>query len=234
MLEVNVSQLLRRRLVINKGYLGGVQLGTARENSGASLGGNSKASSPSWTNKIIETGEQWFAQTAEKLGTKIECDLRSVELGKSIMSRRPEEYSKLETDVTSVRDRGRQLVEVVKQTKQNPLQPIEHYQQLPASFELLRRDATGMRERLVLLQRQMQMDRAAIEDAKQYDVRYLQQHVQLTNLDPEDFSNYLLGPELGPMLPSSFNGCNGDEICFPSKLRRLRHRLAGGMCFHRE
>ncbi len=218
-IDLDSGELLKKKLVVNEGRLTGVRLGTSRESSGA-LPGRDKDQAPSnggLAEKVTQLGDRWLDQAADRLEETVEDDLQSVRLSRELMERWPREYASLEERARELRSRSEQFAGLVKQTKENPVQSIEHYQQLMGQFESLRRDAWQLRQDLARLQQQMQMDREAIAQAKEHDVQYVQEHLRVTQLDPEALSNYLLGPELGPRVHGAIQWLQWGRQYLPAK-----------------
>lgn len=195
--DIDTAQLLRRRLIIDEGQVRGLRLHTDRATSGA-IRGNTAQSGTGLAERMTGLGELWLDSAASTLGKKIEGDLRSVELSRELIQRWPAEYQRLESEVKSLRERGKALIVDIKRTRENPIQPIEHYHQLLGNVDALRQDTVATRQKFNRVAERMRLDRTAIEQAKQHDVQYVKQHLQIAKLDPEAISRYLLGPEMGP------------------------------------
>ena len=197
--DVDVSELLRKRLVINEGRLSGIVLNTPRQSSGAlpATPPPEEDAGPGWTDTVVQYGDQWLEGAEERFQRQLDVDLQTVQVGRELMERWPQEYQELEQRARELRERGELFAQSIKQTKQNPLQSVEHYQQLFQQMEGLRQEALQVRGRLQRVQQQMRMDRENIARAKQHDTEFVKKHLQLTRLDPDVWSNYLLGPELG-------------------------------------
>lgn len=201
-LDIDAGALLRRRLVISEGKIEGIRLDTTRQSSGALPGAKDaeEKAGPSLSERATEFGGKWFENTAQSIGEKVENDLESVRLARSLMQRWPADYRQLEADVRTVRQNGKRVVAFVKQTKESPVQPLEHYRQLFAAIEQLTSNTRDVQQRCERLGNQMRLDQAAINQAKQRDWEYIQRHTRIPQLDAEDLTNYLLGPELGDRL----------------------------------
>lgn len=197
-LDLDVSQLMRRRFVVDEGHLSGIRLNTERNRTGALPGKSAAETGPSLTERVSQTGTAWLDHASERFAAKIEGDLKSVELGHVLIQRWPKEYEAITAESQAYGERAEQLLKNIKATKENPLQSIERYQELFKEAQLFRQVTVQMQQRFGSLAERMQRDRAAIDDARRHDWLYLQEHLQLAQLDPDAISAYLLGPEMGP------------------------------------
>jgi uncharacterized protein (TIGR03545 family) len=195
--DVDTNQLLRRRLVMRQGRLSGVRLGTPRSESGA-LPNTDATTGESAGQPVAELGRRWLDRASQELQRQALEDLESVRLALELAERWPQEYAELEGQVQQLQGRSRQLVQLIEQTRENPLRSVEHYQRLLSQLQAVRLESDRLRHDIGRLQEQMARDREAVAQARQHDVEYARQRWQLAQLDPDALAKYLLGPEVGP------------------------------------
>jgi len=198
-LELDTAALLRRKLVVHEGRIGGVRIGRPRETSGQlDPAQPSQGTAATWGDSVQEMGARWLDRSVETLQTDLENELHSVRLGRELAERWPRDYERLEQQSQELRSRVENLVQLVEQRPPNPLRAAEAYQQAAGELDAVRRQSRELVTQLEQLRQQAALDRRAAAEAREHDERLLREKLQTTQLDPETLSRYLLGPELQP------------------------------------
>lgn len=201
-LRVHMDHFLRRKLTIEDGVVSGLQFHTSRSTSGTlSQETTDEADESSVVDSMVDAfgqkGEAWLDQSLNQLEDEAQHELQSVQLAKELQDRWPQEYQKLETQAKQVETRARQLRDQVKRLADDPLNHLAEIPPTLSTIDELHRDTVQVQRDVVRLERQMQQDRQAIEAAKQHDVQYVKQRLNLDQFDAESLTQYLLGPVWG-------------------------------------
>ncbi|OHB81411.1 MAG: hypothetical protein A2V98_20605 [Planctomycetes bacterium RBG_16_64_12] len=197
-LALDTGALLGRKLVVREGRASGLRFGTDRETSGAlDPAADWKIELPRI--QLAELGQQWLDRLAEMLQQELVEQvegLESVRLVKDLVERWPVEYERLEARADSLRRRIDQLRKLSQAPGSDPLSVLSTCRQAASELEEIQREIAQLRSEIDRLHEQVLADKDAVEQAKEQDLRKIQQTLRLADLNAETFSEYLLGKEL--------------------------------------
>ena len=205
-LVIDRAAALRRRLVISDGRISGLRFGTDRDQSGR-LDGDRYAHAESLIRSAGDglevLGEDWLERRAQQLELEMRDSLKSVALAEEMAERWPREYQELAAQAGSIRDETSQLMDKLRETPDNPLRVLELYREATVQIDALRQRALIVKDELERLRDRAAADHVALQEAKQHDVDTVRSHVQIEQVDPEQLSRLLLGPDLEPHVTSA-------------------------------
>jgi uncharacterized protein (TIGR03545 family) len=164
-------------------------------------------------------GQQWFDNATDLLQKDLEEELESVRLSRELMQRWPPQYEQLETRAELLRQRVDRLRRLV-QTSPDPLEAVQSFPQVAADLAQLRRELSELRGEADRLYQQARADKAAMDDAKSRDIETIRNKLRLENLNAEQLSRYLLGPDLGPKVTVFLDWVGWARRCVPAKRGR--------------
>lgn len=206
---VEVVPLLSRKLVIREGHVSGLRFGTPRSRSGE-LG-------PGWKPLIdipwgeIESTVQQTGDAANQAGAgclesftrliqgRIEeelAQLETVRLAQELAARWPAEYQRLLSRVMADKCTVDDLRRLIEQPGNDPMANVERMRQGLAQVEQLRQEMEQVEPELARLRQQAERDRDALAAAGQRDLEQIRQRFNVGNLQPQQLTDYFLGPEL--------------------------------------
>jgi uncharacterized protein (TIGR03545 family) len=198
-LDVEMSSVLRKKLIVREGRISGLQFHTERDSDGRlekpdDADDDSESSVTSMLKDAGERGEAWLNDSLDKFETQMENDLQTVRVARDLKQRWPADYERLQQEGLQIERRARALRDQVKRIADDPLKNLEQIQPAIAAVDQLRRDAQWIRGETQRLQQQMRSDRVALQTAKDHDVQYVRERLRLDQLDGDSLTEYLLGP----------------------------------------
>jgi len=232
-LQVDIRALLHGRVVVQDGTVRGLQFDTDRETSGAlaEVTLESEEIGPSVFDPLVDRagkmGEVWLEQMADRLDTDLTDQLQSPRVAKELRDRWPQQYQKIEQQVKSIRSRGKQLQQQIREVKANPLRGLERLPQLKQELTSLQQEIKSVQQQIGQLPKQAEADRAAIQVARQQDEALLRQKLQLGTLDGEGLTQTLLGQPVTEGLASALDWIRWARSQVPSnpaKDKKMRGR----------
>lgn len=214
LLALDGDGLLRRKYVVRQGRVSGLRFGTDRATSGAlDRRADSYDTKPGgWGEAIGESARNTAAQQLRQWGELLRAgaldqveQLQTVRVSRELAERWPPEFHRLQTRLQALRQKAQALREMFqgeldpKQLARHPKRLLEDPQALvraTTEVDELYRQLADFRAELNRLAQQLQADRRAIQQAQEHDLETLRRLVPPKGLDPEELSQYLLGPEL--------------------------------------
>ena len=225
--DLDRDALLQRKFIVRQGKISGLRFDTLRDSSGALAPAEEELDDGDGF-QFPSVDQQWLKSIAGKLQDDLESELKTPGLCRELMERYPQEYEHLESQVRSLTDRVKQLQELVRQVRENPLQD-------PSTYENLVRQIAEAREQLAQVQpefrrvREMvKSDREAVIEAKQHDEAYVRDKLRLESLDPDTLSQYLLGQEQAARLQTALAWIQRVRQYIPDKREFADPQRGGG------
>ncbi|MEM6363054.1 MAG: TIGR03545 family protein [Planctomycetota bacterium] len=191
-LVIDGDALLRRRWVVDRARVTGLEVGTHRDTSGH------LETQPSTKNAGTSQLARWLSAAGNDLADRAESlgqNLQTVQAGKDIRQEWENEYERLLAEVTGLEQRVRDI----RDRAQGIDNPLRDWPELERTLE----EARAVRETLLALRRtidelpeQMQTDLARLEQARQADLATLDQFVPGDLEDSKNFGVDLVSGEV--------------------------------------
>ncbi|MCA9261159.1 MAG: TIGR03545 family protein [Planctomycetales bacterium] len=199
-LELDLNELLRKRLVVTGGEIAGIEFDTARTVSGALETTPEEASEgPSIWDPLASAAQTQGAAWLDGVGGRLESDildqLQSPRLAKELEGRWPTQYRELEARVDALRTQAKTIENEFRQIKVNPLRNLNRLEQLQADLAKADNDLRTLTQEIHRLPGQVEQDRNAVAAARAHDEALLRDKLQFDQIDGEELSYYLLGDE---------------------------------------
>ncbi len=231
-LEIDKQALARRRVIVNRGKAIGFRLGTDRQSPGTFRIPSAAGYEAALAQQFTEAGKQWLEHAAGQLTADVQQDLESVRLARQLLTRWPREYDAIETQTAGMQSQIERIQKLIDESGDNPLRNLESYQQAIAELEGIQTQASELRGGLDRLQQQLLMDKDKIDAARQRDVAYLSEELELESLNTAQLSEYLMGPELGDRLVRVLQWVEWGRKQIPRNMTvPLAHRKRGRFIF---
>lgn len=209
--KIELQPLLKRNYILEEASVSGLQWGTKRADSGL-LPGEEPDLSEDSDSKMLENikhellarGKDWLAGLVDR--AKLDFDpnqFETVRLGQELEERWPREFGQYEDELKALKQRIDELRKSVKVKGGNELEKIERYGQAAKDVEQLLKELEQVKQQLARTMRQAQDDLNALNDAKSNDLAKIKEKADLLNLDPNEVTELLLGPELANRLETA-------------------------------
>ncbi len=220
-LHVDVNALLRGRVVVTNGTITGLQFDTDRETSGALAEVPAEEESgPSlldpWLDSAGNMGEQWFEEIADRFDTNLVDQLQSPKLAQELKERWPQQYQQLESQVKSIRTRGKNLEKAIRDVKANPLRGLEKLVELQNELVSLQQEVKTVQRQIGNLPQQAESDKRAVLAAREQDEALLREKLNIGTLDGEGLTQTLLGQPVSEGLASALEWVRWARAKVPS------------------
>ena len=202
--DLDTSQLLRRRFLINQGELLGLRFGTPRNLDSVDETLDPASTETPWEDRIRGIGDQWFENATTVFRADLEEDLESPRLGRELIERYPREYKRLAAQADELRERIQQIKQLALQSQQDPRQAAALVEQIMKESQQVRGDIRTASDQYQRLDQQLRADKRAIAQAKDADKAALKEKLRWENWDADKLSEYLLGPEMGKYAGTAF------------------------------
>lgn len=196
--------LLKRSYIVEEASVAGLQWGTQRADSGL-LPGEEPDLSEESDSKMLENikhellarGKDWLAGLADR--AKLDFDpnqFETVRIGQELDDRWPKEFGQYQEDLKALKQRIDELRKSVQVKGGNELEKVERYSQAAKDVEQLLKELEQVKQQLARTMRQAQDDLKVLDEAKSHDIAKIKEKADLLNLDPNEVTELLLGPEL--------------------------------------
>ncbi|NOX55135.1 MAG: TIGR03545 family protein [Planctomycetes bacterium] len=199
--------LLRKAIVIDDGEAVGLRWNTHRDDSGLLDEGRSDRADGS-AHPLAEALKTFGRILSDGLAEKAkeELDPRSLEsvrLAEQLRVQWQRDFDELESRIKKVKRGLDAIRQRLKQSQGNVLEQIGAYRKIAVDAERLLRELDQVRRETEKLPDKARSDLQRLDEAKQRDVERLKKKAALVRLDPEELSQFLFGPRLGPYVADS-------------------------------
>lgn len=193
-LDIESGPLTRRRFIIREGVVHGLKINAARHDSGL-LGAAAASADES---QFREAAKDWLKDAAGALGKDLEDDLETVKVAREMKDRWPQEYKQLEARIDTWLEEVKALEQLPDELRGDILAQAEQVRRAGLTLKALKEELIALRAEFQRLHQHARIDRSSLSEASKRDVEKIKERLQLARLDPETWTDYLLGPELGP------------------------------------
>jgi len=225
-LALETGPLMRRKFIVREGRVSGLRLGTDRQTSGAlerspRRGGprGDKSEKP-FGSGLGQLAETWLDALAgrleEQLAREVE-QLESVRLTRDLVDRWPREFERLQRRANALKGRAEDLGSAFRGGVQGLLRNPDTVGRALGEMESIHAEAADFRAELDRLGRQALHDKDAIHEARRRDVESIRQRLRVADLQGENLSEYLLGPDLAEKVGAVADGVRWARRHWPQK-----------------
>jgi uncharacterized protein (TIGR03545 family) len=196
--DVDSWALFARRLVVHNARLSGVRFNTQRTTSGEVdlpklLPTDLRDELESQLAQLSSAALKQFVQIIEQ---DLKDDLVSIQLAEELAARWPAEYRRMLAEAEALRIQAHELQARLTESTRDPSLAASSFPQRVREVEDLRRELNRLQSDLGDVRDQISRDREAVEFARRHDEQTIRKKLSLTQLDPQELSEYLLGEEL--------------------------------------
>ncbi|MDA0807807.1 MAG: TIGR03545 family protein [Planctomycetota bacterium] len=196
--DIDGQALMHGSYVLDKAVVNGLTWNTPRDDDGLLPDSPppDESEGPGFGDQLEKYGKEWANDIFER--AKQEYDprnLESVRLAQQLEVEWKTDFDGLEARIQNVDAAGRQLKQLVDQTKKmNPVQRVEAYRKIANDGSRLLREVSVIREDLKVLPKKAEGDLGDLDEARKRDQAEIKRKVEELVVDGDKLSEFLLGP----------------------------------------
>ena len=195
MIQLKRSELLKKRLVVTEGRLSGVQFNTPRRPNAEAIDEDNSPSDNGTGSRAMNEAARWFGQAAAVLSSKMPSIQSAVAtVSQQILTEWQTEYSDLSLEADRLQANAQDLRSWIEGQKLD-VSAIRQMHEAAERVQSIRNEYAALRVRADRLRAKVDEDRQRMFVAKQEDQQRIEDLLELTELDGEKFSDYLLGEQ---------------------------------------
>lgn len=238
-LEIEPSSLAKKRLVVRRGSIEGLEVGTPRASSrelDEAGGGGASALLVKLADSAADRGKTWLAAYWSNLRMRVQEDLKrdfqSVALADELTRRWPAAYEKYDARLQDILSRGGEIEAKIRAARENPLRNLAELKRATQRIDQLDRDLGQLVDDLRGVAPDLQQQRQAVWDAWQEDQQTLENGFTLDPTSPRAVTDYLLQEELSARVKTIVTWIERARRLVPAKRRMRQPKRHRGVNFH--
>lgn len=196
--DIDGLALMHGSYVLDKAVVNGLTWNTPRDDDGLLPDSPppEESEGPGFGDQLEKYGKEWANDIFDR--AKLEYDprnLESVRLAQQLEVEWKTDFDGLEARIKNVDTAGRQLKQLVDQSKRmDPLQRVEAYRKIANDGSRLLREVSTIRDDLKVLPKKAEGDLGDLDEARKRDQAEIKRKVEELVLDGDKLSEFLLGP----------------------------------------
>jgi uncharacterized protein (TIGR03545 family) len=196
--DIDGLALMHGSYVLDKAVVNGLTWNTPRDDDGLLPDSPppEESEGPGFGDQLEKYGKEWANDIFDR--AKLEYDprnLESVRLAQQLEVEWKTDFDGLEARIKNVDTAGRQLKQLVDQSKRmDPLQRVEAYRRIANDSSRLLREVSTIRDDLKVLPKKAEGDLGDLDEARKRDQAEIKRKVEELVLDGDKLSEFLLGP----------------------------------------
>jgi uncharacterized protein (TIGR03545 family) len=220
-LEVDAAQLLRNRVVVRDGLIGGLQFDSERTTSGALEAAAEVDAGPSALDPIISAAQgkalAWFDDLSGRVEQDLMASLATPKVIDELEKRWPAQYEALKARAEGLRVKSKEIEATFREVKKNPLRNLPQLEQLQQELAKTQAELKSTLAEIKGLPEQAKADRKTIDAARKQDEQFFREHLKLANIDAGELNQYLLGETAGGYLSQTTYWIDQAQKFIPKK-----------------
>jgi uncharacterized protein (TIGR03545 family) len=230
-LEIDAAQLLRNRVVVHDGLIGGLQFDSERTTSGALEVSTEADAGPSALDPIISAAQgkalAWFDDLSGRVEQDLMASLATPKVIDELEARWPQQYEALKSRAEGLRTKSKAIEVTFREVKKNPLRNLPQLEQLQQELAKTQAELKAVVCEIKGLPEQAKADRKAIDAARKLDEQFFREHLKLANIDAAELNQYLLGETAGGYLSQTTYWIDQAQKFIPKKKIAPPSRVRG-------
>lgn len=196
--DIDGLALMHGSYVLDKAVVNGLTWNTPRDDDGLLPDSPppEESEGPGFGDQLEKYGKEWANDIFDR--AKLEYDprnLESVRLAQQLEVEWKTDFDGLEARIKNVDTAGRQLKQLVDQSKRmDPLQRVDAYRKIANDGSRLLREVSTIRDDLKVLPKKAEGDLGNLDEARKRDQAEIKRKVEELVLDGDKLSEFLLGP----------------------------------------
>ena len=198
--DIDGLALLHGSYVLDKAVVNGLTWNTPRDDDGLLPDSppSEESEGQGFGDQLEKYGKGWANDIFDRATLEYDPrNLESVRLAQQLEVEWKTDFDGLEARVKNVDVAGRQLKQLVDQSKRmDPLQRVAAYRRIANDGSRLLRDVSTIRDDLKVLPRKAEGDLGNLDEARKRDQAEIKRKVEKLVLDGDKLSEFLLGPTI--------------------------------------
>jgi len=198
--DIDGLALLHGSYVLDKAVVNGLTWNTPRDDDGLIPDSppSEESEGQGFGDQLEKYGKGWANDIFDRATLEYDPrNLESVRLAQQLEVEWKTDFDGLEARVKNVDVAGRQLKQLVDQSKRmDPLQRVAAYRRIANDGSRLLRDVSTIRDDLKVLPRKAEGDLGNLDEARKRDQAEIKRKVEKLVLDGDKLSEFLLGPTI--------------------------------------
>lgn len=196
--DIDGQALMHGSYVLDKAVVNGLTWNTPRDDDGLLPDSPppDESEGPGFSDQLEKYGKEWANDIFDR--AKQEYDprnLESVRLAQKLEVEWKTDFDGLEARIKNVDAAGRQLKQLVDQSKRmNPIERVEAYRKIANDGSRLLREVSDIRDDLKVLPKKAEGDLGDLDEARKRDQAEIKRKVEELVVDGDKLSEFLLGP----------------------------------------
>ena len=214
-MKLHSGALQKKSLVVEKGTISGLRWGTPRDDSGLlpetpaqqkaaakkKAAEEAAAEPSSQADKVEEQmlahGKEMFSGLADRAKMQLDPNqFESVRVGNELEKRWTATFKDFEARGDDLKKQIDSVKENIQSNSGNKLERLEAYRTATSESTRLLNEIKQLKADINSNSQQAKADFAALQQAKEHDLTKIQDAADLFKMDPEQLTEYLVGPEL--------------------------------------
>ncbi len=196
-LELDRDQLLRRKSVVRRGRVIGLEVFAGHDDVPAIAVQPCMAEHARQFQKMAGC---WFGKAAEEMAIELEPEAHSIQVANELLERWPDEYGDIESKANDLKTRVLAVNEILKGAGTNPLRNLAAYEQAIGELESLGREIFEVRRQVDVVRQQIEMDRDTVRKIREEDLAQIHSQVAPPAIDEAMLSDYFLNADVARQL----------------------------------
>jgi len=213
-MKLHTGALAKRSLVVERGTISGLRWGTPREDSGLlpedpakkkvapkKPAADEPAPAPSMTDKaeeeMIAKGKSLFSGLADRAKVQLDPNqFESVRVGTELEKQWAATFKDFETRGGDLQKQIEAIKQNVQSNSGNKLERLDAYRNATSESARLLKELKQLKTDIDSHSQDAKAAFAALQQAKEHDLTKIHDEADLFKMDPQQLTEYLLGPEL--------------------------------------
>lgn len=214
-LKLQGAALLKKSLVVDKGTISGIRWGTPREDSGLlpetpsqkkasqkkrsadETEAQSSGQADNVETEILAHGKEIFSGLTDRARMQLDPkQFESVRVGDELEKRWTATFHDFETRADDLKQQIDSIKQNVQSNSGNKLERLEAYRTATSESSRLLKEIKQLKADIDSNSQQAKTDFAALQQAKAHDLAKIHDAADLFRMDPDQLTEFLLGPEL--------------------------------------
>jgi uncharacterized protein (TIGR03545 family) len=196
-LQIDMAQLLRKRVVVHDGAIQGLQFDSPRATSGVLDNAPVEPGEPSALDPMMQAAQAnalgWFHELASRSEADLMAALATPRLLDELQQRWPRQYDDLKSRAAALRAKSKQIETAFREAKKNPLRNLQALDQLRQELAATESELRSTLAEIQGLPKQAAADRLAVDAARKKDEQFMREHLKPAAINGNELNQYLLG-----------------------------------------
>ena len=225
-LDLDAISLLKKKIVVDTGWLQSVRIGSSRDVSGA-LADVDEDRAPD--GQAAAFALPWTPESMRAKLNELEQQFESPPLVRELQERWPADLARLESQVEYAEQRVEEISALAGEVHDEPVQALARVPEIMDQLQRIRRDRQQLQTEVRQLADQVREDRQAIATARRHDAQRIRDQLKFDATSAEQFGDLVLGPQWTERLSAIFGWVQWTRRLLPHRVDEVKPSRGRGM-----